>query len=99
MCQTLKEIEENIAYLWFLGLDMLDPVHHFSTFGKDYSCRFKNIYIFETIFSKRLEECMKIHLVNTEQIFVDATHVKACVNSKKQKDVKVITCHVWEEYI
>ncbi|MEI3138689.1 MAG: transposase [Lachnospiraceae bacterium] len=32
MRQTMKEIEVNVAYRWFLGLDMLDPVPHFSTF-------------------------------------------------------------------
>ena len=31
MRQTMKEIEVNVAYRWFLGLDMLDPVPHFST--------------------------------------------------------------------
>lgn len=34
MRQTIKEIEVNVAYRWFLGLDMLDKVPHFSTFGK-----------------------------------------------------------------
>ena len=34
MRQTMKEIEVNVAYRWFLGLDMMDPVPHFSTFGK-----------------------------------------------------------------
>lgn len=29
MRQTIKEIEVNVAYRWFLGLDMLDPVPHF----------------------------------------------------------------------
>ena len=85
MRQTIKEIEVNIAYRWFLGLNMLDPVPHFSTFGKNYSRRFKDTDLFEQIFSKILEECMKFHLVNTEQIFVDATHVKACANSKKMR--------------
>lgn len=37
MRQTIREIEVNVAYRWFLGLDMLDPVPHFSTFGKNYS--------------------------------------------------------------
>ena len=32
MRQTIKEIEVNVAYRWFLGLDMLEPVPHFSTF-------------------------------------------------------------------
>ena len=69
----------------FSGLDMLDPVPHFSTFGKNYTRRFKDTDLFEQIFSKILEDCMKYKLVNTEQIFVDATHVKACANSKKMR--------------
>ena len=28
---------------------------------------------------------MKFKLVDTEQIFVDSTHVKACANSKKMR--------------
>ena len=83
MRQTIREIEVNVAYRWFLGLDMLDPVPHFSTFGKNYSRRFKDTDLFEQIFSKILEECMKYKLINSDEIFVDATHVKACANSKK----------------
>lgn len=85
MRQTIKEIEVNVAYRWFLGLDMLDPVPHFSTFGKNYTRRFKDTDLFEQIFSKILEECMKFKLVDTEQIFVDSTHVKACANGKKMR--------------
>lgn len=85
MRQTIREIEVNVAYRWFLGLDMLDTVPHFSTFGKNYSRRFKDTDLFEQIFSKILEECMKYKLINTDEIFVDATHVKACANSKKMR--------------
>lgn len=85
MRQTIKEIEVNVAYRWFLGLDMLDPVPHFSTFGKNYTRRFKDTDLFEQIFSRILENCMRFHLIDTEQLFVDSTHVKACANSKKMR--------------
>lgn len=85
MRQTIKEIEVNIAYRWFLGLDMLDSVPHFSTFGKNYTRRFKDTGLFEQIFAHILEECMKYHLVDTATIFIDSTHVKACANSKKMR--------------
>ena len=81
----MKEIEVNVVYRWFLGLDMMDPVPHFSTFGKNYTRRFKDTNLFEQIFSRILEECMKYKLVDTDQIFVDSTHVKACANSKKMR--------------
>ena len=86
MRQTIKEIEVNVAYRWFLGLDILDGVPHFSTFGKNYTRRFKDTDLFEQIFSHILEECMKYHLVDTSVIFADATHVKACANSKKMRN-------------
>ena len=86
MRQTIKEIEVNVAYRWFLGLDMLDPVPHFSTFGKNYTRRFKDTDLFEQIFSYILEQCMKFHLIDTSVIFIDSTHVKACANSKKMRN-------------
>lgn len=47
MRKTIKEVEVNMAYRWFLGLDIQDSVPHFSTFGKNYSRRFKGTDIFE----------------------------------------------------
>lgn len=83
MRQTIKEIQVNVAYRWFLGLDMLDPVPHFSTFGKNYTRRFKDTDLFEQIFSHILEECYKDNLVDPSEVFVDATHVKARANNHK----------------
>lgn len=85
MRQTIKEIEVNVAYRWFLGLDMLEPVPHFSTFGKNYSRRFKDTDLFEQIFEHILSECYKYKLVDPTEVFVDATHVKARANNKKMR--------------
>lgn len=83
MRQTVKEIEVNVAYRWFLGLEMMDKVPHFSTFGKNYTRRFKDTDLFEQIFSRILQECYKYRLIDPSEVFVDATHVKARANSKK----------------
>ena len=83
MRQTIKEIEVNLAYRWFLGLDMTEKVPHFTTFGKNYTRRFKGTDLFEQIFARILEECVKYKLVDPKEVFVDATHVKACANGKK----------------
>ena len=85
MRQTIKEIEVNVAYRWFLGLEMMDKVPHFSTFGKNYTRRFKDTDLFEQIFSHILEECYRFRLVNPKEVFVDATHIKACANNKKMQ--------------
>lgn len=83
MRQTIKDIEVNVAYRWFLGLDMFDKVPHFSTFGKNYTRRFKDTDLFEQIFAHILEECYKVGLIDMSDVFVDATHVKARANGHK----------------
>ena len=83
MRQTIKEIEVNLAYRWFLGLDLTEKVPHFTTFGKNYTRRFKGTDLFEQIFTRVLEECIKYKFVDTKEVFVDATHVKASANGKK----------------
>lgn len=85
MRQTIKEIEVNVAYRWFLGIEMLDKVPHFSTFGKNYTRRFKDTDLFEQIFQRILEECYKYKLIDPSEVFVDATHVKARANGKKMR--------------
>jgi hypothetical protein len=83
MRQTIREIEVNLAYRWFLGIGMYEKVPHFSTFGKNYTRRFKGTDLFEQIFSKILQECINAGLVDPSEVFIDATHVKACANSNK----------------
>ena len=85
MRQTIKEIEVNVAYRWFLGLDMWDAVPHFTTFGKNYTRRFKDTDLFEQIFSRILEECYSHGFVDPSEVFVDATHVKASANIHKKE--------------
>lgn len=55
MRQTIREAEVNTAYRWFLGLDIQEPIPHFSTFGKNYSRRFKDTDLFEQIFQHILD--------------------------------------------
>lgn len=89
MRQTIKEIEVNMAYRWFLGLDFCDPVPHFTTFGKNYTRRFEGTDLFEQIFTEILFQCMKSGLVDGNDIFIDSTHVKAHANKKKSKKILV----------
>ena len=44
------------------GRPSMDPVPHFSTFGKNYSRRFKDTDLFEQIFEQILFECYKYKL-------------------------------------
>lgn len=88
--QTVKEIEANMAYRWFLGLDLLDPVPHFTTFGKNYHRRFADSDLFERIFTHVLEQCMSRGYVKGGIVFVDATHTKASANKNKKVKAEVL---------
>lgn len=89
MRQTIKEIEVNAAYRWFLGYDWNDPVAHFTTFGKNYSRRFEGTDIFEQIFARILLEAVKLKYVNPKAVFIDSTHIKASANRNKKMKVQV----------
>lgn len=49
MRKRIEEMENNLAYRWFLGFGFHDKVPHFSTFGKNYERRFKDTDLFEQI--------------------------------------------------
>ena len=50
MRQTIKNIEVNTAYRWFLGLSLNDKVPHFITYGKNYNRHFQDKEVIEEIF-------------------------------------------------
>jgi transposase len=93
MRQTIKEIETNVAYRWFLGYDFSEKIPHFSTFGKNYARRFHDSDLFEQIFYRILREATNYGLVDPSIAFIDSTHVKANANKKKfdKKIVRVDT--------
>lgn len=96
MRQTIKEIETNVAYRWFIGYDFTQPIPHFSTLGKNYVRRFKDTNLFEAIFMRILEEAVKHGFVQQDVLFVDATHVKA--NANKNKYVKQVVQEQTRKY-
>lgn len=86
MRKTIREIEVNFAYRWYLGYGMHEKIPHFSTFGKNYSRRFKDTDLFEKIFSKILSEVAANGFLDTESLFIDGTHIKASANSHKYQN-------------
>ena len=99
MRQTIKEIEVNMAYRWYLGYGMTDKIPHFTTFGKNYVRRFAKTDIFEKIFEKILTEAVKNKFVDASAVFIDATHIKASANKKKSINevVKIESKHYQDE--
>ena len=85
MRQTIKEIQTNVAYRWYLGYSLEEEIPHFSTFGKNYSRRFQNTDLFEQIFQRVIAEIMEYGFIDPESIFIDGTHIKASANNHKSE--------------
>lgn len=96
MRQTIKEVEVNVAYRWFLGYGLQEKIPHFSTFGKNYERRFKESDLFEKIFVRVLMEAIECGFIAADAVFIDATHVKASAN--KNKYVKKMAQHRAHKY-
>ena len=89
MRQTIKELEVNMAYRWFCGFGITSQIPHFTTFGKNYTRRFKDNDIFEKIFNKILSQAVACGFVQTKAIFMDSTHIKASANKRKKVEYEV----------
>lgn len=89
MRQTIKEIEVNVAYRWFIGYNLTEPIPHFSTFGKNYTRRFKGSDIFENIFHRILKEITESGFIDASAVFIDGTHIKANANRNKKEKITV----------
>lgn len=96
MRQTIKDVEVNLAYRWFLGYGLQEQIPHFSTFGKNYERRFKESDLFEKIFVLVLMEAIECGFVKPDAVFLDATHIKASAN--KNKYVKKMAQHRAHKY-
>lgn len=83
MRQTIKEIQVNIAYRWYIGYGFDEQIPHFSTFGKNYKRRFEATDIFYEIFKQIFTEVAKCNFLDEENVFVDGTHIKANASNKK----------------
>lgn len=89
MRQTIKEINVNMAYRWFIGYGLMDKIPHFSTFSKNYERRFKGTDIFDKIFLHILQEVAAAGFIDASAIFIDGTHIKANANKNKRERIMV----------
>lgn len=80
--RTVEEIKMNVAYRWFLGYLMNEPIPHFSTISYNFKHRYTDRTI-EEIFYWILREIEYAGYLSPEAVFVDGTHIKANANMKK----------------
>lgn len=100
--QTLREVEMNIAYRWFLHYGLRTEVPHLATVSYAFATRFPS-EVFEAIFVRILNEAVKRGFVKADALYIDATQTKANANRKKnvkklvERTARVYEERLWEE--
>ncbi len=97
MRQTIKEVQVNSAYRWYIDYDFYEKIPHFSTFSKNYQRRFKDTDIFEKIFYRIVEQISLKGLIDETNVFIDGTHIKANNHRYKKAMVKQSVKYYEEE--
>lgn len=72
-----QEVQVNIAFRWFLGIDLDEPVPEHSTFSQLRRRKFNGIGLFEEIFDEVVRLCMERGLITGKLLLTDSTHVRA----------------------
>jgi transposase len=95
--QLEREVQMNVAYRWFLGLKLNDPVPDHSTISWNRRTRFKDTNIFQEIFDEIVHQAISHKMVGGRVLFTDSTHLKANANKHKftREEVEIET----REYI
>lgn len=87
--RLMNEIQVNIAYRWFLGIDLDEAVPDHSTLSQLRRRKFTDSRLFEDIFDEVVRKCIEIGLVNGELLLTDSTHLRANAANDKRETVTV----------
>lgn len=93
------EIKVNIAYRWFLGLKLTEPVPHHSTISQNRRRRWSGTDIFQEIFARVVLQAIEKGMIDGSELFSDRAHLKANASRGKyiKKEVKGSTKTYVEE--
>jgi transposase len=83
------EIQVNIAFRWFLRLDLDEAVPDHSTMSQNRRRKFNGTPLFRKIFEKVLAECIEKGLADGKLIVTDSTHIKADASGSSAVTIEV----------
>jgi transposase len=87
--QLIREVQVNVAYRWFLGLNLTDKVPDASTLSQNRIRRFNESDVYQQIFDNIVEQAIKKRMVSGQTIYTDSTHLKANANKNKHRKIDV----------
>lgn len=87
--QIEEQVKLNLAYRWFLNLDLADRVPDHSTISQNRRRRFKESNIIQELFDEIVRLCISEGLVTGEVVVTDLTHIKASASNQRKEVIKV----------
>lgn len=81
--QLEKEIQVNVAYRWFLNLNLTDRVPDHSTISQNRRRRFQGSDVFRQMFDDVVLYAYEHEYIEGKILYTDSTHLKANANKKK----------------
>ncbi len=84
-----QEVQVNIAFRWFLRIDLDEPVPDHSTFSQLRRRKFNETTLFEDIFTEVVRLCIKHGLITGKLLLTDSTHVRANARNDLYETVTV----------
>ena len=78
-----REVKVNLAYRWFCGLSIEDPIPDHSAFSRARNERFRDSDIFRRVFELVVETCIAAGFVGGQGFAVDASLIAADANLSK----------------
>ena len=87
--KTTEAIKTDVAYRWFLNIPFTEKTPHFSTLSQVYKRKFEENAVYEGIFLEIMNRLREKNLLNTTNIYIDGTHIKANANKHNFETVEV----------
>lgn len=84
-----QEVRVNIAYRWFLGIELDEPVPDHSTISQLRRRKFSGTTIFQDIFDAIVRKCMEEGLVTGKLLLTDSTHIRANARNDLREVIEV----------
>jgi transposase len=81
--QLVREIQVNVAYRWFLRLQLTQEVFDASTISANRRRRFNDSRIEQEIFDRIVEQAVDHGMVPGHVLYTDSTHLKADANRNR----------------
>ncbi|MBQ8349927.1 MAG: transposase [Ruminococcus sp.] len=84
-----QEVRVNIAYRWFLEIELDEPVPDHSTISQLRHRKFSGTTIFQDIFDEIVRKCMEEGLVTGKLLLTDSTHIRANARNDLREVIEV----------